>query len=38
MSGYEDAKPNSWRTYLNANNFYGFAMSEYLPTWQTKNV
>ena len=31
MEGYDPSKPNSWITYLDANNLYGTAMSEPLP-------
>ena len=31
VEGYDPSKPNSWITYLDANNLYGTAMSEPLP-------
>lgn len=31
MKKYDDAKPSSFITYLDANNLYGLAMSQYLP-------
>ena len=31
VEGYDPSKPNSWITYLSANNLYGTAMSEPLP-------
>ena len=31
MSDYDSNKPSTFITYLNKNNFYGWARSEYLP-------
>ena len=33
---YDKSKPNSYITYLDANNLYGWAMSQYLPTGNFK--
>jgi hypothetical protein len=39
---YDESKPNSYIPYLDANNLYGWAMSQYLPTggfkWITDDV
>ena len=32
MKGYNKRKANKWLLYLDANNLYGWAMSQYLPT------
>ncbi|CAI2201735.1 7534_t:CDS:1, partial [Funneliformis geosporum] len=32
MKGYNKHKANKWLLYLDANNLYGWAMSQYLPT------
>ena len=32
MNDYDETKENSWMMYLNANNLYGWAMSQALPT------
>ena len=32
MSGYNPDEPNKYIMYLDANNLYGWAMSQYLPT------
>ena len=32
MKGYDKRKANKWILYLDANNLYGWAMSQYLPT------
>ncbi|CAK1598078.1 unnamed protein product [Parnassius mnemosyne] len=32
MEDYDTGKPNSYITYFDANNLYGWAMSQYLPT------
>ena len=31
MTDYDPNKPNKFITYLNANNLYGWVMSQYLP-------
>ena len=31
MNDYDPKKPSTFITYLHTNNFYGWAMSEYLP-------
>ena len=31
MNCYDDSTPNKYITYLDANNFYGWAISQYLP-------
>ena len=31
MKSYDDSKPNKCVIHLNANNLYGWAMSQYLP-------
>ena len=31
MKSFDDSKPNKYITYLNANNLYGWEMSQYLP-------
>ena len=40
MSGYNSEKPSKYIMYLDANNLYGWAMSQYLPTggfrWMTE--
>ena len=40
MSGYNPEKPSKYIMYLDANNLYGWAMSQYLPTggfrWMTE--
>ena len=40
MSGYNSEKPSKYVMYLDANNLYGWAMSQYLPTggfrWMTE--
>ena len=42
MSGYDSNKLSTFITYLDKNNLYGSAMSEYLPhsefKWLKKNV
>ena len=32
MKDYDETKENSWMMYLDANNLYGWAMSQALPT------
>jgi len=36
QESYDETKPNSYITYLDANNLYGWAMSQYLPTGNFK--
>ena len=40
MQNYDKSKPSKYITYLDANNLYGWAMSQYLPTggfrWMTE--
>ena len=31
MQSYDNKKPSRYITYLNANNLYGYAISQYLP-------
>ena len=31
MKTYDDSKPSKYITYLDANNLFGWAMSQYLP-------
>ena len=42
MKDYEKSKPTSYLQYLDANNLYGWAMCQYLPTsgfkWSEKNI
>ena len=41
MKYYDDSKPNNYTTYLDVNNLYGWAMSQYLPyskfKWLNRN-
>ena len=41
MKKYDEKAPSKYITYLDANNLYGWAMSQYLPTggfrWLTEN-
>ena len=36
MKDYDQMKPSKYVTYLDANNLYGFAMSQYLPAGNFK--
>jgi hypothetical protein len=41
MSDYDQSKPSTYLQYLDANNLYGWSMSQYLPTcnykWESEN-